>query len=78
MCACNQSVSSHSPQQSVRNIQNTNCLPLQYYVDILAQVKVRTDTQYDALKSYVVSQINIYNKECSMFKEQIETLKFGL
>lgn len=53
---------------------NTNCKPIEYYQDLLANL-VPDTKQKQLLKSLLTSQINIYYKDCRMFRDNIEDLK---
>jgi len=55
-------------------VNNTDCKPLEYYQALLDNLVPVTKEQL-LLKSLLTSQINIYYKDCAMFKKNIEDLK---
>ena len=73
MCNCGSTVQTESPSYTPRYIDTSNCQSLQFYVNLKNSLNP-THKHYAQLSSFILSQINVYNKDCNMFYDQITLL----
>lgn len=72
MCGCSNRVI-HVQNKARYTKSNESCVDISFYQNLLNNNTFVTEKQL-LLKSLLRSQINIYNKDCNMFKQNIQNL----